>query len=341
MRRARSFVVVVVVFCSAGCPDAPGDEPPPALFVDGCPNPAALPRDLDGFVDDENADIAGLERDKDEASDTIGVVGGPFAVTTLDEDGAVSADVRLVGRKARGDNGDGLTPDAIAGEAVSFWALVDDAFDEVASAVTDDSGRYDVDVGTAPQPTFSILEGDGSCAAHGAFVYERGTKIVVTDIDGTLTTDDAELLTQIGDASYDPLQKGHATELLQAWSDKGYDVVYLSARPHAFRAETRGWLTAHGYPDGALLTANSLVFGDSAAAHKLAWLDRLRGDFGFDVVAAYGNADSDIAAYEDAGIAKDVTFIIGELAGDDGTVAIADDDYAAHIAGFVDLQPDD
>jgi phosphatidate phosphatase PAH1 len=61
--------------------------------------------------------------------------------------------------------------------------------------------------------------------------------------------------------------------------------------------------------------------------------------FGWVPVAAYGNATTDITAYENAGIPKDVTFIIGEYAGTSGTVAIPNDDYTDHIATFVEAQP--
>ena len=40
------------------------------------------------------------------------------------------------------------------------------------------------------------------------------------------------------------------------------------------------------------------------------------------------------------GIPKEITFIIGEFAGDDDTVAIEDDDYTSHIADYVTAQPD-
>ena len=54
---------------------------------------------------------------------------------------------------------------------------------------------------------------------------------------------------------------------------------------------------------------------------------------------AYGNADSDIGAYEDAGIAKDATFIIGEEAGNEGTVAIEGEDWLAHTDAHLPTVP--
>ena len=58
-------------------------------------------------------------------------------------------------------------------------------------------------------------------------------------------------------------------------------------------------------------------------------------------VAVYGNADTDIKAYANAGIPGDKTFIVGGLGGgSSGTVDIPNMDFTAHIAAFVDTQPD-
>ena len=148
------------------------------------------------------------------------------------------------------------------------------------------------------------------------------------------------LFRQIDDGTYDPVENGSATALMNAWADKGYAIVYLTARPHAFRAETRAWLTDHGFPVGPVISANSLVFGDSARIYKRAWVNRMIGDFGWRIAAAYGNATSDIDAYEDGGIGKDITFIIGEFAGASETQSVENNDYTAHIADFVDSHPD-
>ena len=142
-----------------------------------------------------------------------------------------------------------------------------------------------------------------------------GTKFVVTDIDGTMTASDDELFKEIDDGSYVPVENPSADVLMNDWASKGYQVVFLTARPHVFRAETRQWLHDKGFPTGPVITANSLVFGDSAREYKGAWVKRMTTVFGWTVVAAYGNAESDVQAYEDAGIPKNITFTVGEATG--------------------------
>ena len=55
------------------------------------------------------------------------------------------------------------------------------------------------------------------------------------------------------------------------------------------------------------------------------------------VAAAYGNADTDITAYEANDVPKDHTFIIGLLAGKGGTQPLTSD-YQSHL-GWVMEQP--
>ena len=54
---------------------------------------------------------------------------------------------------------------------------------------------------------------------------------------------------------------------------------------------------------------------------------------------AYGNAQTDIEAYEDTGIPKETTFIIGPEAGNLGTQAITAEDYVDHFLDFMPSVP--
>jgi hypothetical protein len=318
----------------------------PALL--DCPFPASLPfaTQTMSWQNPASEAIAGDNpRIKDEGSDMIGNPGGVLAYTRMDEGAPLAPELKIFdGRKQRTTNSEGLVAQALAGENVSLWGYDGAAWTELARAATDDAGAYAFN-GIEPspnpfQPHYAVLEGDQSCVPHYTFVLDAGTKVVLADIDGTLTLSDDELTMQIGDGSYDPVENTGASTMMNLWADKGYITLYLTARPHAFRAETRAWLTDHDFPPGPVITANSLVFGETARSYKATWVGRLVDDLGWEMTAIYGNADSDIAAYEDAGIPKEVTFIIGELAGTSGTQPIEDNDYTDHIAQFVEPYPD-
>lgn len=339
----RTSIILAPLLGLLGC----GDELPALTEATEltCPAPGALPFRLEsrGFVRDENASLAESQpRPKGEASDTLGNPGGQSANTYLNANDAPSANLVYRGAAARSLATNGLFTKPLPGERVSLWTYDEGAaeWSSVGRTETDENGMYELPIDTAipmnGQPVYAMLEADGSCAEHHVQLLPRGAKVVITDIDGTLTTDDAELFTQITDAAYVPKMKIAADALLRAWASKGYPIVYLTARPHVLRGETRQWLRDLGFPIGPVITANNLGDADS---YKTPWVKRMLETFGWVPVAAYGNASTDISAYANAGIPKNLTFIIGELAGSEGTVAIPNNDYTMHLATFVMPQP--
>jgi len=190
----------------------------------------------------------------------------------------------------------------------------------------------------------------GPNGQNAPFCVEPGAAIV-TDVDATLTTSDNEFLTQLIDATHDPAERAGGAAMINDYADRGYFILYLTARPEAApvglsgetaAAATLTWLTEHGYPVDPertrIILAPGLVFGNSAADFKSGALSDMETE-GFSFAFAYGNATSDIDAYEAAGIAKDATFIIGPEAGTNGTVAVAGEDWLAHTASVVDPLP--
>lgn len=346
----------VVIACRGGETSADGGggsggTPVSDATVLTCPSPGQLPFVIEsnGFANEDNRLTAeGSPRKKDEASDTLGLPDAAKANTYIPTDSSPAAGpVVFEGRKARTGQSSGLTAIGLKEEPVSLWYYDPGASEWVTlgKTTTDSEGNYKLEPANAivteyGRPVYSILEADGTCAEHYDILLPTGSKFVLTDIDGTMTLSDDELLKQIDDGSYVPQQNQSAELLMNTWADKGYPIVYLTARPHEFRSETREWLTNEGFPVGAVITANSLVFDDSAREYKRAWANRMLDDYGWEVVAAYGNAESDIDAYEDAGIPKDISFIVGEFAGASGTMAIENNDFSDHIADFVEQQPD-
>jgi hypothetical protein len=174
---------------------------------------------------------------------------------------------------------------------------------------------------------------------------------IVTDIDETLTISDAEFIMQIGDGNYDPIEREGAAELVTAYADLGYRIMYLTARSEdtvlevtgeTAREATERWLVEHAFPTDPATTvvvlAEMFVFDDTAQEYKAAALmDQQALGWRFDY--AYGNATSDIGAYAEAGIDPAVTFIIGEHAGEGGTVAVAGDGWVEHTAAHLPTVP--
>ncbi|MBL4686033.1 MAG: hypothetical protein JKY37_15675 [Nannocystaceae bacterium] len=166
---------------------------------------------------------------------------------------------------------------------------------------------------------------------------------IVTDIDETLTTADGEFFMQLQDGNYDPLERDGGATLINTYADLGYRVLYLTARSQTWvtevtdetaREATMRWLQEHGYPvdpeTTELVLAPMIVLGDAARMYKGDAIMGFQAE-GWRFDYAYGNADTDIGGYEDAGISKETTFIIGEEAGNEGTVAIEGEGWLTHI----------
>lgn len=204
--------------------------------------------------------------------------------------------------------------------------------------------------GTADTGT-TAADGTTAASSTGPGVCELEQPAIVTDIDATLTISDGEFTMQIGDGNYDPIEREGAAELIGAYADLGYHVLYLTARSEEItvdvteetaREVTERWLDEHGFPTDPerteVVLAPMFVFGDDAQAYKSeALMERQATGLRFDY--AYGNATSDIGAYAAAAIPLDATFIIGEHGGEGGTVAVAGEGWTEHADAHLPTVP--
>ena len=180
---------------------------------------------------------------------------------------------------------------------------------------------------------------EGVDSALAPCVSFRG---VVTDIDETLTTADGEWLSQLADPTHDPLVRPDANVMMQTYADLGYGIFYVTARGEggqladgrSAREATEDWLRGHDFPvegDRVFLAEGIGALGDSAVAYKSDVIDLLVAD-GWSFEWAYGNADTDVLAFQASGIADEQIFLVGELAGTMGVQPLQDEDaYTGHL----------
>jgi phosphatidate phosphatase PAH1 len=135
------------------------------------------------------------------------------------------------------------------------------------------------------------------------FVAKRGESVIVTDVDGTLTSsENAVLKTVVANRDI-----GHQRDAPEILAKTGKPIVYLTARGDQFTEATRHWLQAHGFPKGPLRLARSFVTlpGASTSAYKASAMNH----FGVPIAAGIGNRASDIAAYRELGLRPEQIFI--------------------------------
>jgi hypothetical protein len=162
---------------------------------------------------------------------------------------------------------------------------------------------------------------------------------VATDIHGTLTVED--YLDNIGNQTPRP----GAAEMLQAYSQRGYFILYITGAPQTIIAETRSWFAEHGFPlERAILTLPEVASLDATVNRDYKTM-RLREFLakGYRVDYAYGDKGSDLQAFQAVGVATDHIFSIGAEAGTLGTRPIDEGTpvdaagYEDHLAGDVSL----
>ncbi len=185
-------------------------------------------------------------------------------------------------------------------------------------------------------PVRMVLGGDLSVASFDLIVVRPGTQAIVTDIDGTLTTGDDQLITEIAfsifSGTYVEEAYPDADRMLETWADKGYLIVYMTGRPDFLRPMTERWVEPRFPPGPMHLTdtnGQALPTNDGVGTYKISFLEYLESQ-NIDIVAAYGNATTDIYAYLAWGLPADRVFIIGTHAGEEGTVPLSGS-YTDHI----------
>lgn len=152
----------------------------------------------------------------------------------------------------------------------------------------------------------------------------------VFDIDGTLTDDDISTTPHPG-----------ALAAVDAYVDKGYQVVYVTARWDAVqRSSTESWLADNGFPDLPLYMSSSLLLTDASKVdyktETLTQIERTTGE----VVYAYGDSSSDFDAYENVGVPVSQVFALQRASATScqpGAWAACLPDYTGHLSSIANV----
>ena len=318
MRKSVAGIMLsacVVMSSQAACPDYVSAATPPALA-----GPAKRP-----FSNFWNALLSSQYKPWHMAHDTIVKAGMPATMEAkFDYDIALHKD--LEGERVHA---------YLYGTGMSQWQYV-------GSYVTNRDGKIAVPLGVRPVGDYVVrfvVEGDLSSTSGYLSVVDPGREAVLFDIDGTLTINDFEAAADyLGIKTATPYY--YAREVVNTYRQKGYQIIYLTARPYWVTKDGREWLNIQGigpwhyhsnpYGDGPI-PPNTQQF-------KADYVRYLRNTVGLNIIRAYGNATTDIGAYADAGLPKANTYIIGPNAGKDGTQAIHGE-YGAHHAFVVTPTP--
>ena len=201
----------------------------------------------------------------------------------------------------------GPTDKDLQDENVDVFACMSGAWQKVARVTTDDEGRFTLALTGAQRLPEGIRDlylsvaGDRTGVPFIAMVAARGTPVVVSDIDGTLTSsENAYPLSLVTGDVVAP--QPDASERLNLAAQKGAMIVYVTTRGDRFTQDSREWLAASGFPVGAVRMPSAIVTlpgGDDTIEAKTAMLGHLAG---FKLLAGVGNRHTDVEAYTNAGL---------------------------------------
>lgn len=147
-----------------------------------------------------------------------------------------------------------------------------------------------------------VLAGDLTATELFIEVVPPGTPVFVSDVDGTLTTEETEEYASLLTGSISNVRPD-APQAFQHLVSKGYRPFYMTARPDWLVGRTREFLSAHGLPPGIVHTTltGTGALGSSAADFKTGELNVMNSR-GLTPQWAFGNTDTDAQAYADTGI---------------------------------------
>lgn len=143
----------------------------------------------------------------------------------------------------------------------------------------------------------------GSCSqlpsADVPFAPTDNARAVVFDIDGTLTPTPLKYRSVRRDAA----------GTVRHFADRGWEIVYLTARVGPLQSGIPDWLREHGFPEGGVYVTETAEDRADHARFKT----RILRDFlahGWKIEFAYGDSSSDFDAYAAAGIPKQRVFAL-------------------------------
>ena len=182
-------------------------------------------------------------------------------------------------------------------ETIEVWFQRCPAWERWATLTTDHDGVVQADVpADLPPGTYQvrmIVAGDLSFAEGTIAVWRPGTQVIVSDIDGTLTTGDGELFRDLA-GGRDAAMYADANTVMQSLARKGYRLVYLTGRAQLVNRYTRGWLAKNGFPSAPLLLtedgSQALPGVAGVGGFKAGVLNDLQARLKVRFVAGYGNA---------------------------------------------------
>lgn len=204
---------------------------------------------------------------------------------------------------------------ALEDEDVDVFACRAGQWRPVGTARTDDEGHFALDLSGADRlpvgmrDLFVSVKGDRTGVGFLGYVAPDEARLIVSDVDGTLTSSENAFLETIT-LGIEPGARAGASQAYDAATAKGFQLVYVTARGNQYTTATRNWLDHKGFPRGPVRLSPSFLTlpGGDTIDEKTQTIAALSAA-GLEVAVGVGNRSSDVTAYTNTGVAADRIFI--------------------------------
>jgi phosphatidate phosphatase PAH1 len=200
----------------------------------------------------------------------------------------------------------GAEDKALEDEDVDVFACRESAWAKVGTARTDGEGHFaleladDARLAVAMRDLYVSVVGDRTGVGFLAYVAPDDAQLIVSDVDGTLTSSENAFFETIA-LGIEPDAQPNAATAYQAAAQRGYQLTYVTSRGGQYTTDTRQWLSDLGFPRGPVRLSPSFVTlpGGDTVDYKTSTISAL----GFPIAMGVGNRASDITAYTNSGVA--------------------------------------
>lgn len=212
----------------------------------------------------------------------------------------------------RGKLAYGVIDKTLTREDVDLYACIAGDWSLLGTTRTDDRGVFSLPLdGAARLPVglrniYASVVADRSGMHFVAYIAPEGSRVVVSDVDGTLTATESSFIKAVL-LGHNVGAQPDAAEALRLAAKSGYQVIYITARGDRFTDATRAWLARNGFPRGPVRLAPSFIVKPGAST--IAYKQRALRDLAPFDVRALGNRRTDVAAYGRSGIKAEHIFI--------------------------------
>ena len=208
----------------------------------------------------------------------------------------------------------GKVDKSLPDEKVEIFACRAGAWKLIGNTITGDDGFFELKLTGAKRlpvgmrDMYVSVAGDRSGTRFLAYVAPDGTNLMISDVDGTLTSSENAFVETVV-LGTEPSARAGAAHAYEAAKAKGYQFVYVTARGNQYTTETRDWLSHQGFPRGPVRLSESFVTlpGADTVNYKTSTFKNI--DTNLTIAAGVGNRASDIEAYSNIGLTAAQIFI--------------------------------